>query len=156
MTDDGYAVHQLIAESPPLDLNSVYSYYILSDHFRNTCVVAEHEGEVVGFLSAYRVPEQLDILFVWQVVVSKAMRGRHIAWRMLESLLERFPEGELSCVEATVNPSNVASRRLFERLAKEQGSLMDEQTYLEAAAFGPSESHESEILLRVPLSKQNS
>jgi len=154
--DDGYAVHQLIAASPPLDLNSIYSYYILSDHFRNTCAVAEYEGEVMGFLSAYRVPEQPDILFVWQVVVDKAMRGQRVAWRMLESVLRRFDTGQVSFVEATVNPSNIASRKLFEHLAKEQGTSIEERTYLEASAFGASEAHESEILLRVPLSNQNS
>jgi L-2,4-diaminobutyric acid acetyltransferase len=153
---DGLAVHHLIAESPPLDLNSVYSYYLLSDHFRNTCVVAEHEGKVVGFLSAYRVPEHPDILFVWQVVVNQAMRGQRIAWRMLASLLDRFDAGQINYVEATVNPDNVASRKLFEHLAKEQETLMEERTYLEATAFGPAESHESEILLRVPLNTQNS
>jgi L-2,4-diaminobutyric acid acetyltransferase len=154
--EDGYAAHQLIAQSPPLDLNSVYSYYILSDHFRNTCVVAEHEGKVVGFLSAYRVPEQPETLFVWQVVVNKAMRGQRVAWRMLESLLKRFEEGQIRFVEATVNPSNIASRKLFEHLAREQGTSIEERTYLEADAFGASESHESEILLRVPLNKQKS
>lgn len=153
---DGYAVHQLIAESPPLDLNSVYSYYLLSDHFRDTCVVAKQGEDIVGFLSAYRPPGNEDILFVWQVVVSKAMRGRRVAWRMLESLLSRFKQGQINYVEATVNPSNIASRKLFEHLAREQDTLMEERVYLEASAFGPSESHESEILLRVPLKQLNS
>ena len=155
MKADGFAIHQLIAKSPPLDLNSVYSYYLLSDHFRETCVIAEHEGEVAGFLSAYRVPAHPDILFVWQVVVSGAMRGKRVAWRMLASLLERFHPGEISYVEATVNPSNKASRGLFERLAKEQGTLLEERNYLEASAFGTTESHESEILLRIPLDLQS-
>jgi len=153
---DGLAVHHLIAESPPLDLNSVYSYYLLSDHFRETCVVAEYEEKIVGFLSAYRIPTRPDTLFVWQVVVSKDLRGRRIAWRMLASLLERLTAEQVKFVEATVNPSNIASRRLFEHLAKERGTLLEETTFLEASAFGPSESHESEILLRIPLSKPNS
>lgn len=151
---DGYEIHQLIANSPPLDLNSIYSYYLLSDHFSDSCVVAENQGRVVGFLSAYRIPQRPDTLFVWQVVVNRALRGKRIAWRMLESLLQRLG-GEVRQVEATVNPSNAASRALFERLAKEHDSTLGEETFLEASAFGPGD-HESEILLRVALNTQNS
>lgn len=152
---DGYEIHQLIANSPPLDLNSVYSYYLLSDHFRDSCVVAESQGRVVGFLSAYRIPQRPDTLFVWQVVVNRALRGKRIAWRMLQSLLQRFTHHEVCQVEATVNPSNAASRGLFERLAAEQGSPLVEETFLDATAFGPG-GHESEVLLRVALNTQNS
>ena len=154
--NDGYDIHQLIANSPPLDLNSIYSYYLLSEHFRDSCVVAESQGKVVGFLSAYRPPQEPQTLFVWQVVVNRELRGKRVAWRMLESLLQRFERGELRQVEATVNPSNAASRRLFERLATEQGTTLEEETFLEASAFGPGGGHESEILLRVPLNTQNS
>lgn len=153
---DGYDIHQLIANSPPLDLNSVYSYYLLSVHFRDSCVVAESQGKLVGFLSAYRPPHEPQTLFVWQVVVNRALRGKRVAWRMLESLLQRFDGDEVLQVEATVNPSNSASRGLFERLATAQGTTLEEETFLEATAFGPGGDHESEILLRVPLNKPNS
>ncbi len=153
---DGYEIHQLIANSPPLDLNSVYSYYLLSGHFSDSCVVAESQGKVVGFLSAYRIPQRPQTLFVWQMVVNRALRGKRIAWRMLTSLLQRLDGDELRFVEATVNPSNAASRGLFERLAAEQGTQLDEESFLDASAFGPDGDHESEILLRVSLNTPNS
>jgi L-2,4-diaminobutyric acid acetyltransferase len=154
--NDGYDIHQLIANSPPLDLNSIYSYYLLSVHFRDSCVVAESQGKVIGFLSAYCLPQEPQTLFVWQVVVNRLLRGKKVAWRMLESLLQRFERGELEQVAATVNPSNSASRGLFERLATEQGSMLEEEIFLKATAFGPGSGHESEILLRVPLNTHNS
>ncbi len=153
--NDGYKIHQLIANSPPLDLNSVYSYYLMSNHFSDSCVVAESRDKVVGFLSAYQIPQCPQTLFVWQVVVNQALRGQRIAWRMLETLLQRYQHGELKQVEATVNPSNSASRGLFEHLAITQGTTMQEEIFLEATAFGPGDNHESEILLRVPLNTQN-
>ncbi len=150
-TSDGFKIHQLIANSPPLDLNSVYSYYLLSEHFRDTCVVAESQGEIAGFISAYHPPKRNNTLFVWQVVVDQRLRGKQIARRMLNALLQQLEPCELRYVEATVNPSNTASRRLFERLAIEHGSDMEETTFLDATAFGSSGNHESEILLRIPL-----
>jgi len=150
---DGLEIHRLIAGSPPLDLNSVYSYYLFGAHFAETSVVAETNGEIVGFISAYRIPQRPDTLFVWQVVVSKALRGRQIARRMLEAVLQRHQAGELGFVEATVNPSNRASRSLFERLARDRGTRLLESEFLDAAAFGPGSEHEPEILLRIPLNQ---
>ncbi len=150
---DGLDIHHLIADSPPLDLNSIYSYYLLSEHFRNTCIVAEQAEELIGFISAYRIPQRPDTLFVWQVVVSRASRGRRVAWRMLEALLARFSRDEVRNVEASVNPGNAASRGLFERLAEIHGTAVREEAFLAASAFGSSTDHEPEILLRIPLSK---
>lgn len=156
LASDGLQIHQLIANSPPLDLNSIYSYYLLADHFRDSCVVCECNGKVAGFLSAYLIPQRPDTLFVWQVVVDGAQRGKKIAWRMLNELLSRFDKKGLRYVEATVNPGNVASRRLFERLAVVHGNSLEWSEFLDATAFGPAEQHESEILLRVALSNQDS
>jgi L-2,4-diaminobutyric acid acetyltransferase len=152
---DGLEIHRLIASSPPLDINSIYSYYLLADHFRDSCVVAESSGKLVGFISAYRIPNRADTLFVWQVVVDEVMRGKKLASRMLDALLQGYEDAGVAFVEATVNPSNAASRGLFERLARQRGSSVQVKTYLEASAFGDSGEHESELLLRVPLSKQN-
>lgn len=156
LASDGYEIHQLISKSPPLDLNSVYSYYLLSDHFSDSCVVAELNGKLVGFLSAYRIPQRPQTLFIWQVVVDQALRGKRVAWRMLESLLQRYQQDEVQQVEATVNPDNAASRGLFEHLAAAHGSSLQEEPFLASTAFGPEGDHESEILLRIPLSTQNS
>ena len=153
---DGFEIHQLIASSPPLDLNSIYSYCLLGEHFRDTCVVAEYQGKIAGFISAYRPPERNNTLFVWQVVVNQTLRGQKVAGRMLNALMQRFEPRDVRYVEATVNPSNTASRRLFERLATERGTALEEETFLDAAAFGPGGDHESEILLRVPLNTQHS
>jgi L-2,4-diaminobutyric acid acetyltransferase len=149
--EDGFALHQLIAASPPLDLNSIYSYYLLSDHFRDSCVVAEYQGQLAGFLSAYFIPSRPDTLFIWQVVVASSQRGRGVASRMVDALLAQLDTRRLHAIEGTVNPSNRASRALFERLARKWGSTLQESTFLEATAFGPGGGHESEILLRIPL-----
>lgn len=148
---EGLEVQRLISNNPPLDSNSPYCYYLLCRHFSDTCVVAEHQGEIAGFLSAYVIPDRPDTLFVWQVVVSSALRGKHIASRMLDTLLARFDKTTIRAVESTVNPSNTASRRLFESLARQHGTGISEEIFLDAAAFGPATEHQSEILLHITL-----
>lgn len=146
-TGDAYPIHQLIAASPPLDLNSIYSYHLFATHFTDTSVVAEANDSVVGFISAYRPPSHPDALFVWQVVVDASQRGRGVAAAMLDELMERH--GDIRYLEATVNPSNQVSRRLFERYAERHGYPISEETFMSEDDFGPAAGHESEILLRI-------
>jgi L-2,4-diaminobutyric acid acetyltransferase len=72
---------------------------------------------------------------------------------MLDRLLDRLRDEELRYLEVTVNPSNAASRGLFERLARSRGTVLQEDRFLDTDAFGSSSAHEPEILLRIPLTK---
>src|SRR5690625_2988568 len=72
---DGHAIQQLICQCPPLDQNSVYTYLLLSEHFRQTCIVADSAAGIDGFISAYVHPQQADTLFIWQVAVHQRARG---------------------------------------------------------------------------------
>lgn len=145
---DAYAIQQLISQCPPLDLNSVYTYLLLGEHFTHTCVVAETPEGVSGFISAYVHPRQADTLFVWQVAVHERVRGKGLGKRMLQSLLSRSGLKEIRYIEATVGPENWASRAMFSSLAGALSTNISEQALFEAQLFGPG-SHEDECLLRI-------
>lgn len=145
---DGVAVHSLVRRCPPLDLNSSYAYFLLCSHFAATCVVAEGEGGPAGFLSAYRPPEAVGTLFVWQVAVDSSARGHGLAGRMLEEVLSRPACAGVQFIETTVSPSNLASRRVFARFAEARAATWHEEPFLTAAHFG-AECHEEEVLFRI-------
>jgi L-2,4-diaminobutyric acid acetyltransferase len=146
--NDGQAVHRLIQECPPLDCNSPYCYFLLNSHFAHTCVVAEQGAKIGGFLSAYFRPDAPHTLFVWQVAVHESLRNQGMARLMLDSLLSRPECGHARWLEATVGPSNIASRSLFSGYARSVGAELTESDFLGAEAFG-GEQHEPEILLRI-------
>jgi L-2,4-diaminobutyric acid acetyltransferase len=148
---DGAAIHALVAACPPLDLNSVYAYLLLCEHFSATCVVAESaEGEIQGFVSAYRPPQQPGVLFVWQVAVHGRARGQGLAVSMLAHLLQKLARGVDAPrhMESTVGPDNAASRRSFQKLARAYGATVREQPLFESHLFGDG-AHEDERLLRI-------
>jgi L-2,4-diaminobutyric acid acetyltransferase len=145
---DGAAMYQLVPETPPLDPNSCYAYLLLSTHFADTCVVAEDDGELVGFVSAYRPPTAPDVLFVWQVAVKSTARGQGLAKTMIRTLLERETCHGVTFLEATVTPSNVASQALFRSLANEHDARCAESCWFPPEAFGAGE-HEAEVLFRI-------
>lgn len=144
---DGKAIHQLIESCPPLDLNSEYNYYLLSSHFAQTCVVVERKERIVGFLSAYLRPDEVETLFIWQVAVDEQVRGQGIAGLMLSSLLARPECKGVRSLETTVGPSNAASRNLFTSFSRSRGFVLVENQFLDADAF--TEGHEPEQLLRI-------
>ncbi len=146
--NEGKDVHGLVRDCEPLDVNSQYAYMILCAHFADTCVVAEEQGRVVGFVSAYRKPADPDVLFVWQVAVSPLVRGCGVGSRMLSELLTRASCSSVAAIETTIGPSNRASWALFESLARKLGASMSRETFFQEEDFG-GDGHEAEVLLRI-------
>ena len=145
---DGHEIHQLIKQCPPLDLNSVYTYLLLCEHFSQTSVVADVDGYIGGFVSAYLRPDCPDVLFVWQVAVHEKARGMGLGQHMLQSLLKRPSARAVRYLETTVGPDNVPSRRMFQALAADCGAQVNESALFDSELFG-SEGHDDERLLRI-------
>ncbi len=146
---DGLALWQLTRETEVLDLNSPYAYCLIGEHFAETSVVAEKDGEVVGFVSAYIPPQASNSIFVWQVGVAASMRQQGLALEMLHNLLRREACKNVQVLNTTITPSNTASRALFSSLAKRvNGSLQEHPDYFRSAWF-PGEGHEAEALFSI-------
>jgi L-2,4-diaminobutyric acid acetyltransferase len=110
---DGAAVWSLIRESKPLDENSMYCNLIQCTDFADTCVIAEIDGEIAGWVSAYVRPSEPDTVFVWQVAVAGDARGMGLGRRMLAELLERGACAGVSRLQTTITRDNAASWALF-------------------------------------------
>ncbi|ETX30865.1 diaminobutyrate acetyltransferase [Roseivivax isoporae] len=122
--EDGSAIWELIRDCKPLDENSMYCNLLQSDHFRDTCVVAEKDGEIVGWISAYVTPHDPDTVFVWQVAVSSAARGMGLGTRMLSALMAREECAEVKRMQTTITLDNDASWALFRKFAERSNGLL--------------------------------
>ncbi len=151
--EDGFRLHQLVAECPPLDPNSVYCNLLQCSHFAATCVAAEQNGCLLGFVSGYIPPGQTDTLFVWQVAVHAQGRGQGLAKRMLKNILHRDVCTRVTHLETTITADNDASWALFRSLARDLGAeLCHHEHFLKQTHFGGQ--HDSEFLVRIgPFSK---
>lgn len=116
-SEDGAAIWALVKACKPLDQNSMYCNLIQADQFRDTCVLAEMEGEVVGWISGHIRPDDAQILFVWQVAVSEKARGRGLARRMLKEIVSRKSCAGVRRMQTTITRDNDASWALFESFA---------------------------------------
>lgn len=147
---DGAAMWALVREVGTLDPNSAYLYILLADRFADTCAVAERDGRLVGMLTGFRPPGDLETYFVWQIGVSPQARGEGLAGRMLDEVVARHPE--VRFVEATVSPSNEASLALFHAFARRRRAALQTSHGYGAEVFPtlPGQlGHEPEPLLRI-------
>ncbi len=138
----------LVRACPPLDVNSVYAYLLLAEHFPETCVLAEDDEGLSGLVTGYLPQARSDTLFVWQVAVAGRARGLGLGCRMLRALVERPQLSRVRYIETTVGPDNQASRRMFARLARGLRASTAESAFFDAAMFGAG-NHGAEPLLRI-------
>ncbi len=144
--NDGKAIYELVKNCPPLDLNSRYLYFLQADHYADTCVLAELNGKVVGFISGYIRPDASQTLFVWQVAVATSMRGKKLAKELLRTLIKnQAHRAQVDTLSTTISPSNTSSQNFFINFAKSFNLEISQENYLEADHFGEDE-HEAELL----------
>lgn len=131
-----------------VDTNSRYSYLLFSEYFDQTCVVATDErSALVGFATGFAVPDEQETLFIWQIAVAEAGRGRGVASGMLDHLVSRARPIPFRFLEATVTPDNHASAKLFQGFADRRGVPCERDPLFDRDDFGGA--HEAEIRFRV-------
>lgn len=150
MSELGYQVAELVKSCPPLDSNSTYCNLLQCEHFSSTsCAIVTNTKALVGFVSAYLLPQKPDTLFIWQVAVDASQRGKNLGMKMILHILSRDICRDVKYLETTVTDSNAASSRMFVKLAQklqtpeiEKSVLFDRQKHFQGL-------HDSEVLYSI-------
>lgn len=86
---------------------------------------------------------------MWQITVAPPHRGQGIGVEMLASLLERLAK-DVRYLEATITPSNTASQRMFQALARRfDAPYVESATPLFPREVFPGGDHEEERAIRI-------
>ena len=146
---DGRKIWRLVKDTGILDLNSAYCYLLLCRHFSNTCLVAETGGEINGFITAYKMPDDETTLFIWQIGVAENARNQGLAIKLIMELLHGDYCRNINRIQATVSPSNTASLALFKSLARDLNTALEQKDFFGPALFPAEHHHEKEMLITV-------
>jgi L-2,4-diaminobutyric acid acetyltransferase len=148
---DGATLWRIARDSRTLDLNSPYAYLLWCHDFSDSTVVAKVDGEVVGFVIAYRKPAAPDTAVVWQVAVDASQRGKGLAGALLDGLFARLVEGGVEYLETTITPDNEASIRLFSSFAKRWNTNLESAELFSASDFPTDDeaAHQPEDIYRI-------
>jgi L-2,4-diaminobutyric acid acetyltransferase len=145
---DGSDVWRLVADSGKLDENSMYCNLLQCDHFADTCIIAEMDGEIVGWISGYLPPDEENAFFVWQVAVSEKTRGRGIAKTMLRKLMQRPECAHVERLNTTITKDNAASWALFASFARDCGASLGDEPYFRSKEHFDGE-HDTEHMVTI-------
>lgn len=141
-------IWRLVHDGGSLDLNSPYLYLLIcTDFAAHSIVAADADDAPVGFVAAYRPPNDPSAAFVWQVGVDQRARGQGLATRLIKGMLARDSNRDATELTATVTPSNEASMALFHGVARELGASVETHERFAAELF--PEGHEPELELRI-------
>lgn len=146
---DGAAIWELVRACKPLDENSMYANLIQADHFRDTCVVAELDGEIVGWISGHMIPNT-GAFFVWQVAVSEKARGLGLGKTMLLDLISRDETQGATELKTTITRDNAASWGLFRSFARDIGGDLTDAPHFEKEAHFDG-AHDTEHMVTITL-----
>lgn len=146
--EDGPDVSHLISKCPPLDQNSAYCNLLQCLHFASTSVAVRRNGELVGFVSGYLIPDQPDSLFIWQVAVCSSTRGFGLATQMINHILGREHCQAVNYIQTTITEANKASWSLFNRIAAGHSTLLTKTLLFERDKHFVG-NHDSEVLATI-------
>lgn len=147
---DGAEIWALVKSCKPLDENSMYCNLIQAEHFRDTCVVAELDGKIVGWISGHLIPAKQE-LFVWQVAVSPLARGLGLGKKMLSDLIERDVCEDATHLKTTITEDNDASWALFKSFARAiGGDITDSPHYERETHFDGHHDTEHMVTITLP------
>lgn len=148
---DGAAIWEMVKACKPLDENSMYCNLVQADHFRDTCVVADLDGEVVGWISGHMIPDRQE-LFVWQVAVDPKARGLGLGRKMLLELIKRDACDGATHLKTTITEDNPASWALFRSFARAIGGEVSDEPHFEREVHFEGH-HATEHLVTITLSE---
>ncbi|WP_300380572.1 diaminobutyrate acetyltransferase [Henriciella sp.] len=147
-SEDGAAVHDLIANCPPLDTNSLYMNLIQTTHFDQTCALAREGDEVIGWVSGHIPPQEPDVFFLWQVAVGEKARGKRIPKRLVADIFSRAACRNVKYLKTTITPDNDASWGLFKSIARWLDAPLNESDFFDKDRHFKGR-HDSEILVTI-------
>jgi L-2,4-diaminobutyric acid acetyltransferase len=130
----------------------MYANLIQADHFRDTCVVAELDGDIVGWISGHMIPGE-DAFFVWQVAVGEAARGMGLGKKMLKALIARDDIRDASVLKTTITKDNAASWGLFRSFARDIGGELSDAPHFEREAHFDG-AHDTEHMVTITLDNE--
>jgi len=115
--DIGGIVALVDACGPFLTRHGDYLYFLYSHCFRQTCLVAVENAEIIGWCSTLHVSE--ENYFLHQLGVAPQARGRHVAFDLFACLLGKLRErhGDTFRLEFTTDRRNAVVHRLNRKVA---------------------------------------
>ncbi|NBX65954.1 MAG: GNAT family N-acetyltransferase [Proteobacteria bacterium] len=147
--DDAFGLWHLVKkinkESGGLDIYALSNYQRLCRDFSETCTIAEIDGQIVGFATGYRMPDQdRKGVFLWQTGVHPNYGGKGIATVLENMIIDAVKPDYLNF---SVEASNGAANKTAAKKAQYMGVPFANPSAIPTEVLGGG--HEAEVIYYV-------
>ena len=151
---DGSDMWKLVKGNEDLDLNSSYSYFLVSKLFSNRCIIVKDSAQnnkIVGFVMGFVFAEEPETYFIWQISVSKDYRGQGIGKELLERVLQT--NEDIKYIKGTISKKNNSYKKVLNDIAVKYNTWMSTKAGFEDDQF-PEGHEEEELVLIGPIERE--
>lgn len=134
-------------------MGDVHGSLVANRFSTETSVVAELDGELVGWALAYVLPFDPETLFIWTVEVSEAVEDTGLSSLMLGHLMRQDACLNVTRVQTCIPSDEEDNWALFRRFANWQRSKMNIEPFVTQALF-PQTRHKNQNLVTIELAAE--
>lgn len=114
--EDFLSVHQFTAGCPPLENYPEHVYKIILRYFGDFCFIAEENNQIIGFAMGI-IPQTFPgTYFLWDIGVAPSYQGQGIGGKLVRELENEMRKLKFERIEVTIDPVNLPSKKLFEKM----------------------------------------
>jgi L-2,4-diaminobutyric acid acetyltransferase len=114
--EDFLSVNQFTAGCPPLENYPEHVYKIILRYFGDYCFIAEENSQIIGFAMGI-IPQTFPgTYFLWDIGVAQSYQGQGIGGKLVREVENEMRKLKFKRIEVTIDPVNLPSRKLFEKM----------------------------------------
>ena len=114
--EDFLRVHQFTAGCPPMENYPEHLYKIILRYFGDYCFVAEENRHIIGFAMGIVAQSFPGTFFLWQFGITPSHQGQGIGGKLVREVENELRKLEFKRIEVTIDPVNLPSQKLFEKM----------------------------------------
>ncbi|OCS88955.1 ribosomal protein S18-alanine N-acetyltransferase [Caryophanon latum] len=114
------AVHDIEVATFPTPWSLDSFYYEMNENEYAHYIVAEHEGEIVGFCGLWNV---IDAAQITNVAVTTSLRGQRIGETLMREAMRIAKEAGMDVMSLEVRVTNTVAQNLYKKLGFQEGGL---------------------------------
>ncbi|MEE1130774.1 MAG: ribosomal protein S18-alanine N-acetyltransferase [Caryophanon sp.] len=114
------AVHDIEVATFPTPWSLDSFYYEMNENQYAHYIVAEHEGQIVGFCGLWNV---IDAAQITNVAVTTSLRGQRIGETLMREAMHIAKDAGMDVMSLEVRVTNTVAQNLYKKLGFQEGGL---------------------------------
>ena len=110
-------IKKMVEACSPLDVHTLYTYWVLARYFTDTSFVLYDNDEAIGFIIAITKD---NVGFIWQIGVLPQYRKQDLSYLLIDKTIQAFKNKGINDIELTIDTNNQISFAAFNSYCKKQ------------------------------------